>query len=107
MSIPILGQQPTGVCIVCKGDLTPDHEHIYMDKKQIDYMDKVLYLMITNGCMIPTEQGLLPSHPRLEPGYMWFPVPITNLKEHGECPITFPHHHCEVDHDVSTAVEES
>lgn len=98
MTVPILGQQPNGVCVVCKGALTPDHEHVYVDTKQIayyNYLDNALINLIDMGCVIPTDAGLYPAHPQLASNYMWYPVKITHPEQHEGCKITFPHHHCD------------
>lgn len=100
MSIPLLGQQPAGVCITCKGRLTPDHEHVYIDKAERDYTNMALEVMLKIGCLaiVPSE-GFVPLHPPLPEGFMWFPVEITHLS-HPECRFDgIAHHHCEVQQD--------
>jgi hypothetical protein len=96
MTIPILGKQPEGVCIACKGPLTPDHEHMYVDTKLVAFTDKLLEIAINNDCLIPTDEGkIFPGHPKLEPGWVWYPVRVTHVEAHDACTIAFPHHHCD------------
>ena len=96
MTVPILGQTPTGVCIVCKGQLTPDHEHVYIDKAELNYMLNVISGAAERGCLGVDEKGTAYfMHPLLQPPFMWHPVPMTNVGPHDECTVSIPHHHCE------------
>jgi hypothetical protein len=100
MSIPLLGKVPAGICIVCKGTLTPDHEHIYVDKFEYKLLAGIASVAMNDECVIITDEGLLPVHPKLSAGMMWFPCEITNTSPHDECSISFPHHHCGEGTDV-------
>lgn len=100
MSIPLIGQEPAGVCIVCKGQLTPDHKHIYVDEKYLQFVEAIVDVAFKNGCLVMTDRGILPIHPPLSEEYLWYPVKITHTTEHGECPRAFPHHHCEDEDDM-------
>ncbi len=98
MTVPLIGQQPAGICVVCKGRLTPDHEHVYIDKKQLDYMENVIVDMLNLGCVVPVETTgqLAAGHPHLPPPLMWYPVVATHAKHYG-CDYEYPHHHCASD----------
>jgi hypothetical protein len=101
MNVPLLGQVPAGICIACKGNLTPDHEHVYIDKKELAQMradakllTEVLVNMVKFGCALPYADGTIAAgHPPLDPPYMWYPVIATHV-EHEGCDFAAPHHHC-------------
>lgn len=104
MVIPLLGNTPSGICIVCKGTLGKDHAHEYIDSFERKLLSTIADLAIALECVIPTDQGLLPAHPKLAPGYMWYPVEVTNSGAHEECNIDFPHHHCGEDDNAPSTV---
>jgi hypothetical protein len=100
MTIPILGQAPEGICLLCHGRLTPEHEHVYVDKTELFLMNSVFEEVLKNECILITDKGLIPAHPPVGGGYEWFPVNLNYAGKHDECIMPFPHHHCEVPNGI-------
>lgn len=97
MNVPLLSKQPEGICIVCKGFLSPNHEHVYVDTVALKAMEDALTSMVEHGCLAVLKNGeLISGHPFLSAGFMWYPVPITHVGQHDECAARVPHHHCEI-----------
>lgn len=94
MSIPLIGKQPDGICIICKGVLTPDHNHIYVDEKDYQVLLAVSQIALRTGAVLITDQGLIPAYPPMPPGKMWHPATITHVGTHDDCSMEIPHHHC-------------
>lgn len=96
MSIPILGTASTTRCVVCGGFLTPQHEHVYIDKDMLSFYDKMIEGMLTNGCLLinPETGDIFYGHPLLKETHAWGAVKVTHTGPHDTCNIIIPHHHC-------------
>ena len=97
MTVPILQPQPSP-CLACKGPLTADHKHEYVDTKFLEYVDNLIGVLSQQGCILLMSDGdLLPVHMQLIEGYAWTPVAVTHIAPHDDCTVRIPHHHCAVD----------